>query len=440
MRRSAFAPEWSEWDAFELGQYIDSFKSSSDRARGVFYVVLTVSILIFTASWNLNSASWSQLRLRKWARHELRLSEDPLPASRTATEQAIEEKIRRLYLDHYPETFVDEMVLVDLPLLGVSVDVNDFGLLGGITLMLLMTLLVLSIMRMDENLYLSIFKIRRLHEEERRQDGESRANLLYHALAMGQVLFHPPTLARWRVRRSHGLAPKVLRFVLFVPFLVHAWTVYGNARTLYIAVWYREGVVPVYRMLAQFFLLVLIGALVLISCGYVRAMEQRWRNAFFFINPRQRFIDPPSLWHRLRVRSRWSAEEKLLRRRLQKALVDKETVVIGELRPGDLTMTLHHVVPWREKKVAVAALDLMKAARREAERRAPRMHLRHLGITGMRIVRRNDPVDYLDADIQWFIAATPLPDAGTSASTLAESSLQSARFDADEREASRGYY
>jgi len=434
MASAAFDPKWSEWDAFELGQYIDSFKSSADRARSVFYIVLTVSLLIATTTWNLNSESWAQLRLQKWAHETLMFPEEPLKQSSTPAERATESKIRHVYLDHYPQNYVSEMVLVNLPLLGISVDVNDFGLLGGITLTLLMALLLLSIRRMDENLYLAIFKIRRLHEEEgRREDGDSRANLLYHALAMGQVFYHPPTLARWRIGRLQGLMQQILRLVLFIPFLVHAWTVLGNARTLYIAVWYRDGGVPVYRLMTQFLLLCLIGTLVVACCWYARASEQRWRHAFFFVNPQHTLMNPTPLWRWLRLTSHWSKAEKTLRAGLAGALGDRETAREAVAKGcSHQMMTLNHVIRWKAQPskgdCTDASLELMKAARREALLRCRTSGLLYQGLVDWKIVHRTATNQQLEIHIQWCISAAPFATGGTYPSTRAESSLQSARF------------
>jgi len=374
----------------------------------------------------------------------LNLREEPLKPAATAEQQAIESKVRHLYLNYYPEKYVDEMVLVNLPLLGISVDVNDFGLLGGITLTLLMALLLLSIRRMDENLYLAIFKIRRLHEEEeRREDGDSRANLLYHALAMGQVFYHPPTLARWRIGRWQGLMQQTIRLVLLIPFFVHAWTVYGNAKTLYIAIWYRDGGIPFYRLMTQFLLLCVIGALVVACCWYARASEQRWRHAFFFVNPHHTLMKPTPLGRWLRLTSHWSKEEKKLRAMLAGALV-KEINPNASPNGAYFTMTLNHVILWQsqtsERYRAAAALELMKAARREAILRCRNSGLRYDSLVAATIVHRLATNQHLDIHIQWSVAAEPLSIGGTYPSTRAKSSLQSARLRAAERESNRGYY
>jgi hypothetical protein len=226
--------------------------------------------------------------------------------------------------------------------------------------------------------------------------------------------------------------------VLFVPFFAHAWTVFGNIKTLYIAVWYREGSIPILRLALQFALMTTIGILVVVCCWYVRATEQRWRNVFFFINPRHRLIPTKSWWRWLRLFSGRSPEEKDLRKHWKRLLLETEhdpAATIG--METEHTMALHHVVPWRRELGSgirasrrrrryqrTASLDLMRAARREAQLRCREKNLHDPKLSGFQILRRRGQL--LEIDVLWHVQARPIPLAGTRPSKLADSSLQSA--------------
>ncbi len=106
-------------------------------------------------------------------------------------------------------------MLTSSPIPGVSIDVNDLGVVGGVALVLLTSILVFCVMREHENLYLALYKVRRLCDvpDQDHTHGESAANLLYHRLVMGQVLSSPPTLAQWKHR---GILHHV-SWVFFLP-------------------------------------------------------------------------------------------------------------------------------------------------------------------------------------------------------------------------------
>lgn len=373
----------AEWETFEVAEYISSAKASSDRVRHIIYVLLTVSLLIALGNWNTYPQSWAQWRMSEWARRQW----DGDPPLEPLFEKQRDEIMRRNILNEYPQQYVQRMLVVDVPIVGIAVDVNDFGLLGGVVLAVLLSILLFSVARMHDNLYLAIFKIRKLVEEDRRAwDGESRANFLYHALAMGQVLYRPPTLARWKPRHSYSMARVALRFAVLTPLAVHANTVWDNWHTLGIARAYRRltGETAPNRFWLQVVLLLIIFALTALCWIYGRATDQRWRNAFFRINHHLRFRQPAPWPVWVRIRSRWSAKEKHLKRELVALLLGKNKG-LGSLSATDEAIRVRHTVRWPEKTtqraVRSAAFDLMRAARRAARTRCERRGIDYLGLT-----------------------------------------------------------
>src|SRR5687767_779126 len=55
-----------KFDYDELREYIDAFKTSSDRARYALYFVIVATILIGISNNNIQNSSWPLRRLDTW--------------------------------------------------------------------------------------------------------------------------------------------------------------------------------------------------------------------------------------------------------------------------------------------------------------------------------------------------------------------------------------
>ena len=350
-----------ELQQLELSEYITAFKSSSDRARYVIYVNAVVSLLILICTWNTMPWSWAQKRIttaEKGLRESLGREFDRLhsgkgtvktpeiPADREAY---IGEKVRLDRAVKFRETGLESIEFVQVPLVGAHIDVNDLGLLGGVTLLVLTMLLGFSMVRQHENLYLAFFKIRRLCERDPQghHDGESMANFLYHALAMGQVLNYPPTLARW----SHGHRNRVVGLVrwavLCLPAFVQALVFGYNLRTFYIArsAW---STMAYFRMGAQSVLLLLIFFGCMLSSLYSRACNYRWRTAFDLVNPGLARMEPRPLLEWLHFSPHMAMETiiRFIRKQLGSVNDAKnDTPEVPSQLLGELTYTLRPTEP-----------------------------------------------------------------------------------------------
>jgi hypothetical protein len=194
---------------FEVQEYISTFRASSDRVRLVLYVIVLVSVGLAILTWTTRDSSYGQWRYGEWQRLAALKAQYDYEVARSvalpidaAREKRLENMRRELVRfderAEYMKQLVGRVQLLSLPpLISTSVDFNDAGTVGGVLLILLMTLLVFCFVRQHENLFLCAFKITRLCEDDASHwDGESDANFLYHALVMTQVLNHPPTLAR----------------------------------------------------------------------------------------------------------------------------------------------------------------------------------------------------------------------------------------------------
>jgi hypothetical protein len=292
----------------DLREYVEAFKSSSDRARYALYAVIIATVLVAIATYNFQSWSWPIRRIEAWYGHpvDAQKGQDP-SAAKTAAETQMKAiatvffggDVERLKTarEEYIKQFTARSVFNASPIPGVSIDYNDLGILGGIALVLLMLILVVCIMREHENLYLALYKVRRLCtiRGEDHTRGDSKANLLYHALAMSQVLSSPPTLARWKSRGILGH----FGFIFLFPAISYCWVLWTNRQTSKIGEAYgadMDRILTVQVVLAALLLLLGMTALV-----YSRAMAKRWERAFFRVNPGRLRVRQTGLWEWLRL-------------------------------------------------------------------------------------------------------------------------------------------
>jgi hypothetical protein len=263
----------------EVHEYLAAFQRSSDRARFALYIVTIATLLIAIANYNIQSWAWPLNRMHSW------YAVNPKRPDPFFHDHAQLKDVR----EEYAKQFGARAVLTSSPIPGVSIDVNDVGLVGGIALVLLMLVQRLCVVREHENLFLALYKVRQLCKaDEHAHRGNNDANLLYHALAMSQVISSPPTLARWQRRGilSH------LNLVFYFPVFVFTWVLAGNYLSIDRAARYGLDVRPL--LAVQTTVLLFMIATATSSWLHSRAMSLRWERAFFRVNPQLRLIDQPS--------------------------------------------------------------------------------------------------------------------------------------------------
>src|ERR1044071_454684 len=276
--------------------YVDALQKSSDGARRVLYVVIVVTVLIFSMNYNIQPNNWSRRRLATW--YSYARSDTPNRQLPKYVAGGDEQRLIDLRKE-YAKQFVDRAVITTWPLTGMAIDVNELGTIGGIALMLLMATLLICVAREHENLHLALYKVRMLAMEEGPLsiNGDSRSNLLYHALAMSQVLNSPPTLARWHPPGGFS----IFRLIFLAPFFVYAWVVSTDWASRETARAYGVDVERILAMEAVIaFALFILGVFTWVHSS---AMADRWANAFFSVNPHRAQFQQSSLftWVRIRI-------------------------------------------------------------------------------------------------------------------------------------------
>jgi hypothetical protein len=319
----------------DLKEYVDAFRMSSNRSRYALYVVVVTSVLLGIATRNAHPGGWSLRRLEAW--YGMPLAEQPFFGRDTM--------VIKVAREEYLRQFVARGVMPASPIPGVSMDINDLGLIGGIALVLLTLVLLFCLLREHEHLQLAMYKVRQMcsDDPDGYTRGDSRANMLYHALAMGEVLSSPPTLARWRRRgvlRHFG-------FIFYIPAAVQAWVLWNNWETRHLGA--RYGVDLTLSLVLQLGLFLFIA--VVSSCALIatRAMTRRWTSAFYHINPSRRVAPQPTLlqWMKLTRRPRVQSLADEFRPRITTALVD--TLVIGDASQEARVPVRHEITIARER-------------------------------------------------------------------------------------------
>jgi hypothetical protein len=274
---------------------VRAFVVSSDRVRYVLIAITVTSILIFAGHYNALSESWfnSRLSLARLALEtkawEPTSSQPETPQAETAREWAKARRLRteedvKEQINFLEELRINHFLILQMPIFGVSFDVNDLGLLGSIALLTMLLMLLFAMARQSENLYLSLWKVKEIWRLEGRVDKpDSDANLVYHSLAMHQHFSNPPTLARWKIGRLRNLA----NIFLSLPLLAQAWGLYLDWSTRDVGV-IVNGTGTIVSLWVQAVACLIM--LVLIVCCYlfIRANDIRWNNTFLLINRRLR--------------------------------------------------------------------------------------------------------------------------------------------------------
>jgi hypothetical protein len=248
---------------------IDSTKQSSDRGRQILLVLQVACIVIFVAVWHEIPDGWTHARLRTaqaavWfldcktdehpepdkcertgCKHDEchylveKANDDPQPSActRTAQEPFCTDEINRAKtyitlarltpaearkrLEVLETAFIEHTVTVAVPFFGITLDVNDIGILGGITFLLVLTWLLFSLRREAENVRL-LFKT----------SSDEDIGGVYRLLDMSQVLNVPPRKHLQQNRIFKFLWLCLDRILFFPPLILQAFVVWSDYKTL----------------------------------------------------------------------------------------------------------------------------------------------------------------------------------------------------------------
>lgn len=303
-------------------------KEASDRARRVLLLMQIACIVVFMAAWHELPESWTYARIRAaqaavWfldcssdqhpeysqpeqpvtnverSRHDechsladsVKANPFPLGSFSNCTrtpkapfcqgeiDHARELIARRLvtpdearqHLASLHNSFVDRTMKVTVPFLGITLDVNDLGLLGGITFSLLLTWLLFSLRRETENLRI-LFD----------QSPDEALASVYQLLWMTQVLTIPAEHKQDRRRAFIFLRfiLEHLEFLLFItPCIVQGFVVWNDKGTLPMGTVLNDQL-AVREFHWEVILLSIMGILTLFCFRKAVHANQYWKSAY----------------------------------------------------------------------------------------------------------------------------------------------------------------
>lgn len=282
----------------EFSEYTRAFYRSSNSVRNILVTLTIAAVVIFTGFWNSYAGGWTASRVRiaraaleneVWDRSTCANETNSIVSLACSwarlrgleSSEAVKEHLHNLDLK-----YVDTVLTVRAPVLGVAFDVNDLGIFGGIAFIFLLGWLNFALLREHENLTLCTWKIKKLSETEKGDPG-GQANLLYHALAMGQLLSCPPTLSR---RRARPLQNQLTKLPLFVPAMVHTIIFAYDMRSMEFATSLNENLAWIGMWIQT--TACVINIILTFSC-YNTAMkdDRQWRVTFVQANPQFNYTD-----------------------------------------------------------------------------------------------------------------------------------------------------
>lgn len=169
-----------------LQQYMDAVQEASNRTRQILIVMIVASILVFAAFWNTREDGWVNSRLK-----EATLAVDNLGDAKTMEAKTLPALYKLQWIQ---KIRAEQVSQIQVPVIGISFDVNDLGMLGGFAFIVLLIWINYSVWHQSTNLKLAFNFAKKLDKDE-------PTNLLYYTyqnLAMRQVLTIPPKPATER--------------------------------------------------------------------------------------------------------------------------------------------------------------------------------------------------------------------------------------------------
>jgi hypothetical protein len=335
---------------FEIDQYIRALGASSSRVRFVMLAIIISSIAAASTLWSERTNAWARHRLtteaensdlaekcnlwndfskgvgcakelaRNGLLHQSRLDPGQLLAKEKIVLQHgfdtrkclrvcdAADSLSRYgvttssgaisFAQKQQEAYINNVLYVRTPVLGLTFDINDLGLITGVTFCILMLVMVFYTHRAHENLVLAMWKVQEIAEEEGCFDVPgSKANLLYHTLAMEQVFTVPPTLARWNdfqfFRRAHYL-------LFFAPFVVQILVFGNDLQSAGIGAAFSDRETRI-SLSVQAILILAVIPLCILCCSHLHGDDVLWDRVFLFINPAHRFKGKANWLHWVRL-------------------------------------------------------------------------------------------------------------------------------------------
>ena len=215
--------------------YIEASARTATRSREILILIIIVSVLVFGAFWNSRQGSWISERIRihnevlALVQQERVISTlAPRSPERLAAQIALmgrqydrarefvaarpalrDPDAVRLAKERLQNILTEHVLYLKVPFFGLLIDVNDLGMLGGFTFIVLLLWFRSSLWHESQNLKITF--------ADTGADGDAR--FYYTALAMQQVLTTPPLLDERSTKHDHWSV--IVKGLLLLPLAIH---------------------------------------------------------------------------------------------------------------------------------------------------------------------------------------------------------------------------
>lgn len=211
--------------------------SSANDARSILYFLSVVVILFFIIFLNSTINNWYEIRLAYTHNELLEAKEELKNNARPQDTFAIKERLElyKVMHDKYLERYLNSHQ-INLPIIGISIDILDVGLIAGVSFIILLSFLRFALGRTVENLQITFYSITNRYtdssdkmefqlilEDSRKKEAEnllgkynySRRLFHYNFLVMNEIFNLPLSDAHKNYLRTRLLAK-----ILWLPFII----------------------------------------------------------------------------------------------------------------------------------------------------------------------------------------------------------------------------
>jgi len=235
----------------DIQDYLDAASDASKRTRTVIIVIVAASVLMLAGFLNSLQHNWMLQRVRALASPNSAYMRQKLPE---ITDENELKKHQEVFYAAIVKSYVENTYTIRVPFFGITFDVNDLGLLGGIAFIILLVLFRFSLARELDNLIVSFEEV---------QDQPKMFVTFYNLLAMRQVLTTPPTHAKETVRFLM-IVPKmlsILPFTILTVVIAHDFLTYDVGAS--INAWHTVLIYIISSALWAFVLILTVSCLML---------------------------------------------------------------------------------------------------------------------------------------------------------------------------------
>lgn len=266
--------------ALQIQDYIAGTSEASKRTRIVTVVLVVASVLVLSGLLNSLQSHWMLRRMVALGDIRGRYTESKLGSFPIRSPSQSDEDYKKevqLYEQRYKDlcaavsrAYVENSLVIRVPFFGFSFDVNDLGLLGGISFLVILGCFRFCISREVDNLRLSFDEANRL----------KRLPEFYDLLAMSQVF----TVPRTRFIKRTLFLRVTPKLICWLPLLVHLVVMMHDFKTAYIGNELDSLRVKI-LLLSEFVIAVLLGFLAFTVTVRMWRLDKLWDRAWKEIAP-----------------------------------------------------------------------------------------------------------------------------------------------------------